>query len=96
MSQNILTVGVKAVHPDAMALPTYQSEGAACVDLHVVGLEGPISINPGESASLGTGLAFEVPVGYAMLIYSRSGHGFKNGLRLVNGTGGRARAAKGE
>ena len=34
-----------------------------------------------------TGLAFEVPAGYVMLIYSRSSHGFKNGVRLSNSVG---------
>lgn len=34
-----------------------------------------------------TGLSFEIPEGHVMMLYSRSGHGFKHGLRLVNGTG---------
>ena len=84
---NTLTIGVKAVHPDATALPMHQTAGAACVDLHVVGLDAPVTLSPGQSESFGTGLVFEIPAGYAMLIYSRSGHGFKNGMRLVNGTG---------
>jgi dUTP pyrophosphatase len=45
-------------------------------------------IRPGrEHVALKTGLAFEIPEGYVMKVYSRSGHGFKNGIRLANGTG---------
>jgi dUTP pyrophosphatase len=35
----------------------------------------------------GTGLAFEVPEGWALMIYSRSGHGFKSNTRLANCVG---------
>ena len=34
-----------------------------------------------------TDLAFEVPPGWVMKLYSRSGHGFKHGVRLANTTG---------
>lgn len=34
-----------------------------------------------------TGLAFEIPEGHVMLIFSRSGHGFKNNIRLGNCVG---------
>ncbi len=75
---------VKKLHPNAL-LPRYATDGAACFDLH--------TIESGEVAPCGgtfqfrTGLAFEVPVGHVMLIFSRSGHGFKNGISLVNCVG---------
>lgn len=34
-----------------------------------------------------TGLAFEIPPGHVMLVFSRSGHGFKNSTRLSNCVG---------
>ena len=34
-----------------------------------------------------TGLAFEIPEGYVMLVFSRSGHGFNHGTRLSNCVG---------
>jgi dUTP pyrophosphatase len=40
-----------------------------------------------NSYTFRTGLAFEVPPGWVMLIYSRSGHGFKNDVRLSNCVG---------
>lgn len=79
-----LNLKVKRLHKDAV-LPRYATEGAACFDLH--------ALEDGEAGACGgtvqcrTGLAFEVPPGHVMLIYSRSGHGFKNGVRLVNSVG---------
>lgn len=72
-----------AHHPAAIE-PRYQTDGAGCFDLHTV--EGGF-VEPGGSTQVSTGLAFAVPEGWAMLIYSRSGHGFKHGVRLVNCVG---------
>lgn len=77
------TIRVKRLHPDAL-LPEYQSHGAACFDLHTVRAE---HVPAHGSIVFHTGLAFEVPEGYVMLIYSRSGHGFKAGVRLSNCVG---------
>lgn len=76
---------VKKLHPDAI-LPKYQTAGAACFDLHAV-MKEPWTIIDGGVLDIPTGLAFEVPEGHVMLIYSRSGHGFKNNVRLSNCVG---------
>lgn len=69
-------------------LPKYQTEGAACFDLHAVGRAGlSKTIHPGHAVTFDTGLAFSVPRGWTMLVYSRSGHGFKSGVRLSNCVG---------
>lgn len=73
---------VKRLSPDAV-IPQYATDGAACFDL--VATERKIGSD--STATYATGLAFEIPKGYVMLVYSRSGHGFKEGLRLVNCTG---------
>lgn len=65
-------------------LPAYQSKGAACFDIH--SLNGGV-VPARNSAVFDTGLAFEIPEGYALMVYSRSGHGFKNDIRLANSTG---------
>lgn len=91
-----LSIKIKRTRQDAR-LPIYATEGAACFDLHAClgsapqGLSelqpygaGLVSIGPGESETFDTGLAFEIPPGHALLIQSRSGHGFKNGVRLAN------------
>jgi len=65
-------------------LPSFQTAGAAAMDLSsaAAGI-----IHPGESKVFPTDLAVESPAGYVLLIYSRSGMGFRNGIRLANGTG---------
>lgn len=76
---------IKRLHPDAI-LPKYATPGAACFDLHA--LHGSSSfVADGTPQTFRTGLAFEIPPGWAMLIYSRSGHGFKNDTRLANCVG---------
>jgi len=68
-------------------VPKYATEGAACFDLHAI-TERPVEIlGPNETLVVRTGLAFEVPDGHVLMVFSRSGHGFKHGVRLVNGTG---------
>ena len=49
--------------------------------------EKPLIITPGNSANIPIGLAVEIPAGHVMMIFSRSGHGFKNSVRLSNATG---------
>lgn len=78
-----LRVKVMKVYPDAK-LPAYATEGAACFDIFALN-EGVIP--SGGSCLFGTGLGFEVPEAWVMKVYSRSGHGFKHGIRLANGTG---------
>lgn len=80
---------VKKVHRDAQ-LPRFATSGAACFDLHTIGdPENYLSdlVGPGEARTYRTGLAFEVPAGHVMLIFSRSGHGFNNDVRLANCVG---------
>lgn len=74
---------VKRLHDDAL-LPTYGTEGAACFDLYA--LHCGVVTETGPEV-FRTGLAFEVPADHVMLIYSRSGHGFKNDIRLANCVG---------
>ncbi|MDX9716304.1 MAG: dUTP diphosphatase [Thauera sp.] len=76
-------IPIKKLHPDAQP-PRYATHDAAAFDL--VALEGA-EIPPMFAATIRTGLAFEVPPGYAMQILSRSGHGFKHGVRLSNAVG---------
>lgn len=78
-----LTLKVKRLHDDAK-LPVYATDGSACFDIHT---DEQFSLLPGQSRAFTTGLKVEVPPGYALLVYSRSGHGFKNGVRLVNSVG---------
>ena len=65
------TVPVKILREGAK-LPAYGSAQAAGADLFAC-LEAPVTIAPGETAFIPTGIALEVPLGCAGLIYARSG-----------------------
>ncbi len=84
----IVKLKVKRLHPDAV-VPGYATTGAACFDLHALMREASpsVEVRHQEPNVFRTGLAFEVPKGYVMLIYSRSGHGFKSDVRLSNCVG---------
>lgn len=88
-----MKVKVKKLHPEAQ-LPVYATEGAACFDLHALDANWNVNakaygaeVRSGQATMFNTGLAFEVPEGHVMLVFSRSGHGFKNSVRLVNCVG---------
>jgi dUTP pyrophosphatase len=76
-------------------LPTYATEGSGCFDLY---LETPERISLGwfewskdrdkqQACVVGTGLQFEIPEGYVMLIFGRSGNAFNSDVRLANCVG---------
>lgn len=80
-------LGVKRL-TDTAILPAFATAGAACFDLHAdLRADGYNQVYFRESEVIRTGLAFDIPEGYALMIYSRSGHGFKNDVRLANCVG---------
>ena len=78
-------ISVKFLRPGA-ALPTYGSLEAAGADLYAC-LETPLTIEPGETVPVPTGIALEVPQGCAGLVYARSGLACKRGLAPANKVG---------
>lgn len=82
-----MIINIKKTHPDAI-IPTYGTSGAACFDLHTVeDWHDYGGSNVQYSHTYRTGLSFEIPEGYAMMVYSRSGMGFKDDVRLANCVG---------
>lgn len=79
-----MEVKIKKLHPDAI-IPTYGTDGAGAFDLYA--LEGGDWIENGDAYTFRTGLSFEIPEGYVMLAFSRSGMGFNYNIRLSNGVG---------
>ena len=79
------TIRVKKLKEGAL-LPTYGSNEAAGADLYAC-LEEAVTIQPGESTWIPTGIALEVPKGCAGLIYARSSLGVKRGLAPANKVG---------
>ncbi len=71
---------------DRAVLPCYGSDYAAGADLYAV-LDAPVVIGSGETKLIKTGLALEIPEGYAGLIYARSGLASKRGLAPANKVG---------
>ncbi len=78
-------IKVKKLNEKAI-LPTYGSEYAAGADLYAC-LDEPITIKPHETVMIKTGLAMELPEGFAGLIYPRSGMASKRGLAPANKVG---------
>lgn len=78
-------VNVKKLDPRAK-LPVYGSAYAAGADLCAL-LDSPADIPAGATVLIRTGLAAEIPEGYAGLIYARSGLASKRGLAPANKVG---------
>lgn len=68
---------VRKLDPGAV-IPSFATDGSAAFDLVATKREGQL---------FKTGLAFEVPPGHVMLIFSRSGMGFNDNTRLANCVG---------
>ncbi|MBO4937892.1 MAG: dUTP diphosphatase [Oscillospiraceae bacterium] len=78
-------IRVKKLRENAM-IPTYGSREAAGADLYAC-LDEAVTILPGQTAFIPTGLAMEVPRGCAGLVYARSGLACKRGLAPANKVG---------
>lgn len=78
-------VRVKILRQGA-CLPTYGSAEAAGADLYAC-LEASVTVEPGKTAFIPTGISLEVPKGCAGLIYARSGMACKRGLAPANKVG---------
>ena len=79
------SVRIKKLDEKAV-VPTYGSEFAAGADLYAC-LDAPLTINPHETILVHTGVAMEIPTGFAGLIYARSGIASKRGLAPANKVG---------
>ncbi len=78
-----MQLNIKKLHTNAQ-LPTYGTKDAACFDLYAF---ADVLVPAVSAAVVKTGITVEVPQGHALMVYSRSGHGFKNGVRLGNCVG---------
>ena len=80
-----MQVKIKKLREDAIT-PTYATDGSACFDLYST-VDCTVRSEARMHPVIDTGIAFEIPEGHVMLVYSRSGHGFKNGVTLANNVG---------
>jgi dUTP pyrophosphatase len=79
----LIDVAVRRLHPDAR-VPERAYEGDAGFDL--IACE-PVVLEPGERAIVATGIAVEIPDGYAGFVQPRSGLAARNGIGVVNSPG---------
>ena len=80
------SVRVRKLHENA-TVPSYGSMMAAGADLYALVEDGAVSIAPHTTVFVRTGLAMEIPEGFAGLIYARSGIACKRHLAPANKVG---------
>ena len=80
-----MEVRIKKLRADAV-VPTYGSEFSAGADLYACE-KTAVTIEPGKTVLVHTGLTFEIPEGFAGFIYARSGLATKKGLAPANKVG---------
>lgn len=83
MTTEPIEVAVHRLRDDAV-LPSHAYDGDAGLDL--AACDG-VTLAPGERASVGTGIAIEIPDGYAGFVQPRSGLAARHGIGVVNSPG---------
>jgi dUTP pyrophosphatase len=77
---------VRLPHAEGLALPAYQSAGAAGLDL-VAAVEAPLLLRPAKRALVPTGLILELPAGFEAQVRPRSGLALRHGITVLNSPG---------
>lgn len=67
-------------------IPAYGTDGAAGADLYAC-MEEDVTIQPGETAKILTGVSMEIPCGCVGLVFARSSMGVKRNLAPANKVG---------
>ena len=78
-----MRLGIRRLDPN-LPLPNYAHEGDAGLDLYAA---RETTLPPGHRALVPTGVAIELPAGYAGFVQPRSGRALEEGLSLVNSPG---------
>ncbi len=79
-------MNIKIINRSAHALPAYETEASAGMDLRADLIE-PVVIAPMERRLIPTGLFMELPVGFEAQIRPRSGLALKHGISILNSPG---------
>ncbi len=80
-----MDIPIKRLH-DHVTLPSYQSSGAAAMDIHAA-IDKDVVIEPMERMIVPAGFSLEIPTGYEVQLRARSGMSLKYGICLANGVG---------
>lgn len=90
-TQNTSSPALKLIrlpHGEDIELPSYETAGAAGMDLRAAVAAGQtMTLRPGERTLVPTGFIFEIPFGYEAQIRPRSGLAIKNGITCLNSPG---------
>jgi dUTP pyrophosphatase len=77
---------VKIINKSKNALPNYETEGSAGMDLRA-DITEPVTLKPLERAMIPTGIFIELPIGFEAQVRPRSGLAAKRGLTCLNSPG---------
>jgi dUTP pyrophosphatase len=88
-SEHAVTVAVvRLPHGRGLALPAYQSDGAAGMDLLAAVAKGTLlQLAPGARALVPTGLVLQLPLGFEAQVRPRSGLALRHGITVLNSPG---------
>ena len=79
---------VRLPHGEGIALPSYETAGAAGMDLRAaVPDDRPLILLAGRRALVPTGLTMEIPAGFEGQVRPRSGLALKHGITCLNTPG---------
>jgi len=79
-------MNIKIINKSAHALPAYETEASAGMDLRA-DLTEPVVLAPMERKLIPTGLYIELPLGFEAQIRPRSGLALKHGISILNSPG---------
>lgn len=83
IAKKVIQIPIELCNKDAK-IPTYANIGDAGMDVYAL---EDITIHPGETKIIPTGLKMAIPYGYAILIHPRSGLSAKSKMRVSNSIG---------
>jgi len=88
MSQPVSVAVRPLPHFEGLALPAYETEGSAGLDVRAaVAEDAPLTLAPGARAMVETGLSVAIPEGYELQMRPRSGLAAKHGITCLNSPG---------
>jgi len=79
-------IDIETLAENPELIPTYATDEAAGADLRA-NLASPVTIAPGKTALIPTGLRFAIPPGYEIQVRPRSGLALKSGITVLNTPG---------
>ncbi len=79
-------IEIPTIAIDPEWIPIYGSELAAGADVKAC-IKEPITVDPGSSVLISTGLRFAIPAGYEIQVRPRSGLALKNQITVLNSPG---------